>query len=664
MKVLKRFFVVVLLLSPVLACAEINLDDIVVTPSRMAQRNYKVASNVTVIDSEQIAASGAQTVVDILKESMATSVYDKGSAKSSTVDIRGFADTAVSNVLVLVDDRKVNSIDIAGPDLLQIPLNAVERIEILRGAGSVLYGDNAVGGVINIITKKGKGDFKGRVGSTYGSYDSRSIDLEGSGSRNDISYYLYSKYDDARGYRQNSDSLRKDFNTKLGYDFTDRISTRADVIWHEDRQELPSGLSGSEIARFSRRHSMSPDDFSDTKDRLFNLGFEVTPWPEDIEWGKFDIDLSYRNRDVYDAFFEFGEFSTKRNIDTYGVTGKYVFDHEVFNHDVNFVTGVDYYDTANDIVGSGSNADDITISKREIGAFANAQYEAIQDMYINLGTRYNTAKYDFDQRNVVVNASQEPDIWVSGAGVRYDYAPGSNIHASAQETFRFLATDEWYSTGAPAFGISPLLNIYMDQQRGTQLETGIKHNLNNGVVGTVTLYQIDLDNEIYFDPLSFANGNYAQTRRRGIEVGQETDILKFVPIEQLDAFEFLASYNYQDARFIDGVYDDNRIPMVARSQAKAGLTLGFFKNYKASFIGRYTSSRNPINDQANSAPVLKPYFVMDTKLTYERGPIEAFFAVNNLFDKKYDTYSVVFGSARDFFPAPERNFTTGVNVKF
>jgi iron complex outermembrane recepter protein len=664
MKVLKLFFVSVLLFSPGLAYASINLDDIVVTPSRMAQRNYKVASNVTVIDTQQIEDSGAQTVVDILRETMAVNVYDKGSAKVSTVDIRGFADTAVNNILVLVDDRKVNSIDISGPDLLQIPINSVERIEILRGAGSVLYGDNAVGGVINIITKKGKGDFKGRVGTTYGSYDSRSVDVEGSGSKNDFSYYLYSKYDDARGYRQNSDSLRKDFNTKVGYTLTDRLAADVDVKWHEDKQELPGGLSGSEIARFSRRHSMVGDDFVDTKDRMFTMGLDVKPWPEDIEWGRFLVDFSYRNRDVYDAFFEFGEFSTKRNVDTYGVTTKYVFDHEVFNHDVNFVTGVDYYDTKNDILGSGSNADDVTIKKKEIGAFGYAQYETLKDVFINLGTRYNKAWYDFDQRNVVVDVSQEPDIWVSSAGARYDYAPGSNIHASAQETFRFLATDEWYSTGAPAFGINPLLNIYMDQQRGTQLETGIKHNLNNGVVGTLTLYQIDLDNEIFFDPSASANSNYDQTRRRGIEVGQETDVLKFLPVESLDEFEFLTSYNYLDARFIDGSFDDQRVPMVARSQVNAGIVLGFLKNYKASLMGRYIGARYPINDQANVWPQLKPYYVMDTKLTYERGPLEVFMAVNNVFDKKYDSYSVVFGSFRDFFPASERNFTAGMNVKF
>lgn len=666
MNVLKVCVLSFVLLSTGLVHAEedVQLDDIVVTASRMEQPDYKVASHVTVVTSEQIEHSSSRDVAGVLKESMGINVYDKGSAKTSTVDIRGFADTAVSNVLVLVDDRKVNSIDISGSDFLQIPLESVERIEVIRGAGSVLYGDNAVGGVINIITKKGKGDLKGRVGGTYGSYKSRSVDLETSGSKESFSYYLYSKYDDVGGYRDNSDSLRKDFKTRVGYDFTDKISSNVDVGWHEDRQGLPSGLSAAQIETLGRRGTSSPEDYTDTKDRYFNLGFDVTPWPEDIEWGKFVLDFNYRNRDVYDAFFEFGEFSTRRNIDQYGATSKYVFDHEVFNRNLNFVTGFDYYDTANDILGSGSNQDDITIKKKEWGVFGNAQYEALNNFYLNAGTRFNQAKYEFHQRNVVVDEAQRPETWVSGGGVRYDYAEGSNVHLSAQETFRFLATDEWYSTGAPAFGILPLLNTDLDQQSGVQFEAGIKHDFNDTVVGTLTLYQIDLNNEIFFDPATFANTNYNETRRRGIDVGQRTDVLKFVSVEQLDKLEFYANYTYLNAEFYKGVYDKNEIPMVPQNQVNAGLVFGFFKNYNASFNGRYIGNRYAINDQANARGKVKPLVVMDARLAFDRDPVEIFFAVNNLLDKKYNSYEVVFGSARDHFPAPERNFTVGMNLKF
>ena len=88
------------------------------------------------------------------------------------MDIRGFGETGPLNTLVLVDGRRVNEIDLSGVDWTQIPLDQVERIEIVRGSGSVLYGDNAVGGVINIITKKPEKPLSARVEGVIGSYHS------------------------------------------------------------------------------------------------------------------------------------------------------------------------------------------------------------------------------------------------------------------------------------------------------------------------------------------------------------------------------------------------------------------------------------------------------------------------------------------------------------
>ena len=74
----------------------------------------------------------------------------------TTVDLRGFGATAVSNTLILINGRRVNDIDMQGVDLSTIPRDSIQRIEITKGnSGAVLYGDNAMGGVINIVTKTG-----------------------------------------------------------------------------------------------------------------------------------------------------------------------------------------------------------------------------------------------------------------------------------------------------------------------------------------------------------------------------------------------------------------------------------------------------------------------------------------------------------------------------
>ena len=169
----------------------VDIGEIIITSSRMAQHDYKVAGNVTVINTDDIENSNAQSIPEILKEALGVHVVDNSTVKTSVLDIRGFGDTAARNVLVLVNDRILNTVDISSPDLLQIPLSAVERIEIIRGAGSVLYGDRAVGGVVNIITKKGKGNLTGRWGTHIGSYDRRGADVEISGSKVKFSYFFY-----------------------------------------------------------------------------------------------------------------------------------------------------------------------------------------------------------------------------------------------------------------------------------------------------------------------------------------------------------------------------------------------------------------------------------------------------------------------------------------
>jgi len=640
-----------------------ELGRIVVSASRMAQHDYKIASNVSVIDAETIQEFNARTVNDVLTQQMGISVYNSGTPKTANVDIRGFGDTAGRNVLVLVNDRKVNSIDISGPDLLQIPVGAVERIEVIRGAGSVLYGDNAVGGVVNIITKEGKGDLSGKTGVTLGSYDSVAGDMEVSGEWKGFNYYHYSKYSDFGGYRSNSDVLAKDFLTRLGYRLSDKLKVSLNTSWHEDDYGLPGGLNDTELKDLGRRGSADEEDFASTKDRFVQLTLDVSPWPENLEWGRFVLDTSYRNRDTY-AMFSAYDFGTKREIDSLGLLGKYAFDQKIFGRNFNLVTGVDYYDVDNDIWGSGSNSDDLTITKRELGFYLFSEAETLDDFYINAGTRRQRADYIFDQRSGVANYDKErAEEWVHMVGSRYDYARGSNVFFNVQQTFRFLATDEWYSTWTG-------LDTDLKQQTGIQYEFGAKHNLNDITTISLTPYWLSLRDEIFFDPTAGggwgANNNYGKTRRIGIEVGQETDLLKLVDSDLFSNLKITTTYTYQEPEFISGNSDNKRIPLAPEHQASLGLQMEIWDQYLASLTGRYMGSRYAINDTLNETPRLKPCTVFDLKLSYAPDPFEVFVEINNIFNEKYFSYATKSTSspAKDYFPAPERNVRFGMYIRF
>ena len=132
-----------------------------------------VGASTSVITAQDIQRSPSQSLPDILAQQVGVQVmHVTGSPNGNgdLVDLRGFGAFAQSNVLVLVNGRRYQDFDLQGFDFSQIPLNSIERIEITRGmSGTVLYGDGAVGGVINIVTKTASGaPFSGRVEGAVG----------------------------------------------------------------------------------------------------------------------------------------------------------------------------------------------------------------------------------------------------------------------------------------------------------------------------------------------------------------------------------------------------------------------------------------------------------------------------------------------------------------
>ncbi|MDO8603366.1 MAG: TonB-dependent receptor [Candidatus Omnitrophota bacterium] len=647
----------------------IDLERIVVTPARMEQSDYEATSNVTVIGAREIESSGARNVSDVLGQKAGINVYSNSSDKTNKVDIRGFADTVVNNVLVLIDGRKVNSIDMSGPDWLQIPVESIERIEVLRGAGSVLYGDNAVGGVINIITKKGAGKFSGRIGTMLGSYRARQNDIEMQGSDDKFSYYLYSKYYETEGYRANSALLSKDINARIDFDPEDLLSLGISWGWHKDDYGMPGGLDDQgQLDTYGRRGSVMASDSASTKDRYIKLSMDAKPQFYGADLGKFAIDYSYRNRYAYSWFNNAGwPTGTKYMIDSRGVTLKNIYNKDMSNKVLNTVTGIDYYDTKHTIRGSENNTDDLTIYKEELGFYSYSEYEILEDLFLSGGARHQRAKYRFDQKqSSVVYETRTPSETVFSGGTKYEYAKGSNIYFDVQETFRFLATDEWYSTALPPTYTGGL-NTNLKQQTGIQYEIGIKHNLHDTLILSATSYWIDIENEIYLNPAvpPGNNDNYPKTRRKGIELGMKADLLKLKDSSFLDKLEFFTNYTYAEPKFRGGAYSNKDIPMVPRHEYNSGLSAGI-KNYDISLTNRFIGERYAINDTNNELSKVKSYFVLDSKLSYKKDFLEIYTGINNIFNEKYSEYVAKSTSStkKVYYPAPERNFELGAIYKW
>jgi vitamin B12 transporter len=188
-----------LLFSPSIFAAEtINTDDVVVTASRISQPRESVIADVTVIDREEIERAGQSTFVELLQAQPGIEISSSGGAgKTSHIFMRG---TNADQVVVLVDGMRINSATQGTTVFENIPLAQIEKIEILRGPATSLYGQDAIGGVIQIFTKKGGGQptFNAAVG--YGSYDTKTAEAGLRGSIADTSYSLNVSSFDTQGF--------------------------------------------------------------------------------------------------------------------------------------------------------------------------------------------------------------------------------------------------------------------------------------------------------------------------------------------------------------------------------------------------------------------------------------------------------------------------------
>ena len=154
---LSRLVLAVALAPGMALCADEPLSNDEALPlliTRGTPLQVPAPASVRVIRRDEIERSGANTINDVLRSQAGIQLRDSiGDGSRATPSLRGFGENAVNNTLILVDGRRLNQPALAGADLNSVPLSNIERIEILRGAGTVLYGDQAVGGVINIITR-------------------------------------------------------------------------------------------------------------------------------------------------------------------------------------------------------------------------------------------------------------------------------------------------------------------------------------------------------------------------------------------------------------------------------------------------------------------------------------------------------------------------------
>jgi iron complex outermembrane recepter protein len=660
----------------------VELEPIVVTPWRAEQALSDISRNVSIITQDDIKESGARYLPELIQSKSGVVVSDYfGNPKNAIVDIRGFGESSSSNVLVLVDGRRTNQVDLSGVDWAQIDLNSVERIEIVRGPSTTLYGDNATGGVINIITKRGTTEkpsvkIAGELGSHQyrkGYFNLSGIQSLGSSSKEDINnlkyidyFFSYSAQQDT-GYRANNDYWANDYFGRADLYISDIFQLNLSGGYHRDRYGMPGALYLADIDKIGRRGTDFPDDRGFTSDYFITaepkLSFSIGNNPIDLSIFASSRKRHSKGLNVWSLGSS--EYETVHNITTYELRPKIQTNLLWKEIDNKLVIGADYFHAKDDVVSGnriGNNQDQADIYKETIGLYIHDNIKISDIFLMNAGGRVEWADYIFNQKKLIENReSKKVKEAAFNFGAGYKYNEKSQIYFDISRSYRFPNTEEYYQNKCLYDSIEyGGLNADLKHQQAINYEIGIRDIsfdfLHLGING----FLMDVKNEIYYDKATEKNSNYKpKTRHYGIEAEAKLTLID----GKLNPF---INWTLQESFFKGGEYAGNQVPFVPKNKISAGITVTPLEGLNWTTGLNFVGSRYKISDQNNLAPKLKSYTTVDTRLSYDYKFVNVWSGIKNVFGKKYYAYGVTnrTGTVETFYPAPERRFEAGMTLTF
>ena len=634
---------------PEFVFAATEIPAVVVSAARTAQSTLTTPASISIITREQIQASGARHIEAVLRGQGGVQINDLyGDGSRATVGMRGFGETAGSNTLVLVDGRRLNNPDIAAPDLNSISLEDVERIEIVQGSAGVLFGDQAVGGIINVITRK-PGVPRHSLKLSAGSYNTVVLHaMTSQALDNGLNYRLSLDARESDNYRDHNEASYLNGFGKLGFDYTSG-SVFGELQYINDELNTPGTLFADEV--IEDRRQVNPNfanDFSDAKTAMARLGLvqQVSDnWSVEGELTGRDTNGEFRLSTVFAAETEVS--TQDRRVAEF--TPRVIGFIPAMNNTM-LTLGVDVI--ASDYLLMSRFGDQLN-DQSQNSLYAQAVVPATEVLDITLGVRYAEVSNDLRDTGtfaVFPNGIRiEDDVTVGTFGLAIKASQNWRILFRADQNYRFAKVDEYLQ---PVFTPTFTPEI-LKTQEGLSVETGAEwaSGANNA---KLLVYQLDLDNEIAFDPVNFANVNLDQTRRTGF-IGSGR-------WQQTDRLGFTASYTFTDAGVLSGQFKEKDIPLVAKHSALLGGDYQLTEKWMLYAEWFAISDRVFAGDFNNELRRLPGYGLINLKGEYSYQDFSFAYRINNLLNKKYsDVGQLSFdpntlAAAEAFFTSPEINF--------
>jgi iron complex outermembrane receptor protein len=634
--------------------------EVVVIGQRREGDVLDVPSAVTVVTGEQIRRSGATNVAEVVQRQagffMQSQVRD---GYDVLVDVRGYLNGAGNGqrTLVLVDGRRTNNVANSSTDWASIPLGNVERIEIVRGPAAALYGDAALAGVVNIITRKpGKpaGDKVVHVDASAagGNWGTARAYASLGGSAEGALVDIYAGAERTGGWRDHSDYSGRNAIGRVEAPLGGGLTGTFKVGHHGDSRERPGSLTRSEMALLGRDGSVRTgegefeENYLDAglRQSLGDLG-EASLFVNSTWWTSWQWDDAWA--------FEIDDESSVNSLQL-----KHVVTPKLFSREAAFTTGLDLsLERADGDSGSPLGTTQSDYRRRLLGIYTHAEIRPLDFLSATASVRYDRALMDLDRHDSFsgdIDDSRAFDQFSPHAGITARLVEEISLYASWGRTFKYPRRDELigFTTFDPQ----------LDPERANVYETGVR--LRSGTWGSasVTGYFMRVKDEIFYDPDGGPMGwgsnlNFEEVVHQGVETEA-----RFTPWEGIELF---GTYTYTRTVITDADPDQEgkSYPVTPRHAASAGATLRF-EGVSFTVTGRYAGERYLVNDFVNEGEELPPHLVYDARISYTWGNVTAFVSAYNLTDREYyDSGGISFGGNR-FNPAPERSWMAGGEIRF
>ena len=652
------------------AKAQSKLETIVVSGSRFEENIERIPANIQVITKEQIQQSTSTNLAEVLQQVGNVPMINQSGnllGIGSTPDLGGYGANASSNTLILVDGVRINPVDSSSAPLQSVPLTAIERIEITNGGASVQYGNNATGGVINIITKESTKQ-SSLASITYGSFGTIIGEATLRKRENDTSVLISANSSKTNGWRENTDALSSVLKGRLTQHLggIDQVFVEASAF--HSQASSPYAILNSQVGsgnpyfsdQYQKGNGIVQDGSAARVGIVKSLGQQFL----------FEAEASYGNTSTmsvansYNLAYDFYSKSTslqdKRQFDlTPRLKAKWDrWGTSVVGFDYNQSDAGNSYPTSTPTPSSHVNLKNKSIyflhnyAMTEQFEIVGGVRRQIQDVSLN---SLNNS-FGFPDGNYLSSfAANAYDL-----GLNYRYAQGQRLYAKYNQSYRFANTDEYY--GFDPLTYQPFFNgVVLKPQINKTAEAGADFTFGSSKLN-VSVFNTNSHDEIRYDPISGNNINDADIRRVGLNFNESTDVNAHLNIG--------FGARYQRAVYTDGVNNGYLVSLVPQYVLNLRARYKLSNQLAIGGVLNYVGSQYYDGDQQNAYNKMPSYAFGDIYGEYRHKAWEARFTIRNVSNTQYAVYGnnqVSYGAPYgpyNYQPAPPRTFFATLKYNF